>query len=86
MSTVLKMFKTGCLAKSGNEIMAWGWRGGIGEFPPNPEVKKNEFPTSGEAASGEFKFFFTEGWGENSPIPPSHPQANNIVLERKIKH
>ena len=37
--------------------MAEGWRGGIGKFPPNPKAKKNEFPTSGEAASGEFKFF-----------------------------
>ena len=64
--------------------MAWGWT----SSPPNPEVKKNEFPTSGEAASGEFKFFFTEGWGGNSPIPPRHHQAiisvtKNIVTYMK---
>ena len=40
-----------------NDVMAWVWRGGIGKFPPNPEAKKNEFPTSGKAASGEFNFF-----------------------------
>ena len=68
------------------DVMAWVWQGGIGKFPPNPKAKKNEFPMSGEAASGEFKFFFAEGWGGNFPMPPSHPSATHIVIEWKMKH
>ena len=49
-----------------------------------PRWKKFEFPTRGFAAHGKF-IFFTSGFGGNSPIPPRHHQANNIVIERKIK-
>ena len=31
------------------------------KIPSESQGEKNEFPTSGEAASGEFKFFFAEG-------------------------
>ena len=31
------------------------------KIPSESQGEKNEFPTSGEAASGEFEFFFAEG-------------------------
>ena len=60
--------------------MAEGWGGGIGKFPPNPKVKKMNFPRAAKPRVGN-SIFFAEGLGGNFPITSSHIQAINIVLD-----
>ena len=57
----------------------------IWEFHLNPAAKKMNSTRAAEPRVWNW-FFFSEGWGWNSPIPPSHPHAINIVIERKMKH
>ena len=64
--------------------MAEAWRGGIGEYPPNPEGFR-QYPLVPRRSRGTRWYCLNpEGWGGYSPMPLSHASAIDIVLWRKI--
>ena len=65
--------------------LAEAWLRGIGEFSPHPSVKKNlNSPLAASLLMGN-SFFFTSGFGGNSPIPPRHHQAIISLFQTKCK-
>ena len=69
------------ICSKGNDKMVSEWQGGIGEFPPYPEMLRQCLQSPEVKPRASSHCFNLKGCEGNSPASPLYHQVINIVIE-----